>query len=93
MYNEHVGSLSPEAVDWVGSVDPSEYFNYIDNGLLLIFGGIPWQVSQRQQSNAKKQLEEWQSCPSGFRVRATALKMEIVSFSETLAPTDEYTRR
>jgi high affinity choline transporter 7 len=47
MYNEHVGSLSPEDVDWIGRVEPSEYFYYMDYGLLLIFGGIPWQVSQR----------------------------------------------
>jgi hypothetical protein len=47
MYNEHVGSLSPEVVDWIGRVEPSEYFYYLDYGLLLIFGGIPWQVSQR----------------------------------------------
>jgi hypothetical protein len=45
MYNEHVGSLSPEVVDWVGKVDSSELYYYIDSGLLLIFGGIPWQVS------------------------------------------------
>ncbi|PSN41115.1 High-affinity choline transporter 1 [Blattella germanica] len=44
MYNEHVGSLSPEVVDWIGSVDSAEYFYYIDYGLLLVFGGIPWQV-------------------------------------------------
>jgi high affinity choline transporter 7 len=47
MYNEHVGSLSPEVVDWVGRVEPSEYFYYMDYGLLLVFGGIPWQVSER----------------------------------------------
>jgi hypothetical protein len=46
MYNEHVGSMSPEDVDWIGRVDPSEYAFYVDYGLLLIFGGIPWQVSQ-----------------------------------------------
>lgn len=45
MYNEHVGSLSPEVVDWIGRVEPSEYYFYIDYGLLLVFGGIPWQVS------------------------------------------------
>ncbi|GFG28857.1 hypothetical protein Cfor_00436, partial [Coptotermes formosanus] len=44
MYNEHVGSLSPEVVDWIGRVEPSEYYFYIDYGLLLVFGGIPWQV-------------------------------------------------
>jgi hypothetical protein len=47
MYNEHVGSMSPEDVDWIGKVDPSEYAFYVDYGLLLVFGGIPWQVSQK----------------------------------------------
>jgi high affinity choline transporter 7 len=47
MYNEHVGSLSPDVVDWIGRVEPSEYYYYIDYGLLLIFGGIPWQVSRK----------------------------------------------
>ncbi|XP_055698018.1 high-affinity choline transporter 1 [Phlebotomus papatasi] len=42
--NEHVDSLSDMEVDWVGSVDPKEHWFYIDYGLLLIFGGIPWQV-------------------------------------------------
>ncbi|XP_049863344.1 high-affinity choline transporter 1 [Schistocerca gregaria] len=42
--NEQVGSLSPENVDWVGSVAKEEIASYIDYGLLLIFGGIPWQV-------------------------------------------------
>lgn len=36
--------LSGMDVDWIGTVDSSEYWSYIDNGLLLIFGGIPWQV-------------------------------------------------
>lgn len=31
-------------VDWIGEVDSKEYWSYVDNGLLLIFGGIPWQV-------------------------------------------------
>lgn len=31
-------------VDWIGKVKPEEYWFYVDYGLLLIFGGIPWQV-------------------------------------------------
>jgi len=31
-------------VDWIGKVKPEEYWYYVDYGLLLIFGGIPWQV-------------------------------------------------
>lgn len=42
--NEHVKSLSSMEVDWIGEVDPREQWYYIDYGLLLIFGGIPWQV-------------------------------------------------
>lgn len=42
--NEHVKSLSSMEVDWIGEVDPKEQWYYIDYGLLLIFGGIPWQV-------------------------------------------------
>ncbi|KNC34473.1 High-affinity choline transporter 1 [Lucilia cuprina] len=42
--NEHVKSLSSMDVDWIGHVDPEQRWFYIDYGLLLIFGGIPWQV-------------------------------------------------
>lgn len=42
--NEHVSSLSSMDTDWIGFVKPEEYFYYLDYGLLLIFGGIPWQV-------------------------------------------------
>lgn len=42
--NEHVTSLSSMDVDWIGSVSRKELFFYIDYGLLLVFGGIPWQV-------------------------------------------------
>lgn len=41
--NEHVQPLSAKE-DWIGSVDPDLYGYYVDNGLLLVFGGIPWQV-------------------------------------------------
>ncbi|XP_060526404.1 high-affinity choline transporter 1 [Cylas formicarius] len=42
--NEHVQSLSSMDVDWIGKVETVDLFSYIDYGLLLIFGGIPWQV-------------------------------------------------
>lgn len=42
--NEHVVPLSTIEADWIGEIDSSEYFYYLDYGLLLIFGGIPWQV-------------------------------------------------
>lgn len=43
--NDHVKSLSSMEVDWIGEVDPKEHWYYIDYGLLLVFGGIPWQVN------------------------------------------------
>ena len=42
--NPMVLPLGSMDVDWIGVVQPSEYWYYLDNGLLLIFGGIPWQV-------------------------------------------------
>ncbi|CAH0724068.1 unnamed protein product, partial [Brenthis ino] len=42
--NEHVKPLSSMDVDWIGEIDPNYYWFYIDYGLLLVFGGIPWQV-------------------------------------------------
>lgn len=43
--NEHVKPLSSQDVDWIGSVKSEEYGFYLDYGLLLILGGIPWQVT------------------------------------------------
>lgn len=42
--NEHVQPLSSIENDWIGVVPPAEYMLYLDSGLLLILGGIPWQV-------------------------------------------------
>jgi high affinity choline transporter 7 len=44
--NEHVLPLNSQEVDWIGEVKPEEYGFYLDYGLLLILGGIPWQVNQ-----------------------------------------------
>ncbi|XP_015921012.2 high-affinity choline transporter 1 [Parasteatoda tepidariorum] len=42
--NEAVGSLSLADNDWVGELDPMYFGLWLDYGLLLILGGIPWQV-------------------------------------------------
>ncbi|GFU23906.1 high-affinity choline transporter 1 [Trichonephila clavipes] len=42
--NDAVGSLSLKDTDWIGSVEPAYVGQYMDYGLLLILGGIPWQV-------------------------------------------------
>lgn len=42
--HEKVLPLGSMDVDWIGSISPTEYWYYLDYGLLLIFGGIPWQV-------------------------------------------------
>lgn len=42
--NEKVLPLSDQDVDWIGTINAKEFWSYVDYGLLLIFGGIPWQV-------------------------------------------------
>ncbi|KAK0158030.1 hypothetical protein PV327_011255 [Microctonus hyperodae] len=42
--NPKVAPLSSMDVDWIGEIKSNEYWSYLDYGLLLIFGGIPWQV-------------------------------------------------
>ncbi|XP_066251445.1 high-affinity choline transporter 1 [Euwallacea similis] len=42
--NEHVRPLSTTEHDWIGKIESGDLPSYIDYGLLLIFGGIPWQV-------------------------------------------------
>ncbi|XP_076317987.1 high-affinity choline transporter 1-like [Tachypleus tridentatus] len=42
--NKAVGDMSLEATNWLGSVNITDAGIYMDYGLLLILGGIPWQV-------------------------------------------------
>lgn len=46
--NKAAGSLTDAlkdpSIDWIGELKPEEYGQWIDYALLLIFGGIPWQV-------------------------------------------------
>ncbi|KAI5733547.1 hypothetical protein M8J76_013153 [Diaphorina citri] len=42
--NDHVMPLSAQEVDWVGKIEGKDFWFYLDYGLLLVFGGIPWQV-------------------------------------------------
>ncbi|CAG0916891.1 unnamed protein product [Notodromas monacha] len=39
-----VGDVSPSQQDWLGTVNKEDYGIYFDTWMLLIFGGIPWQV-------------------------------------------------
>lgn len=48
MTNSAVSSISPSEVDWVGTLEPQYYGQYFDYGMLLIFGGIPWQVTYQK---------------------------------------------
>ncbi len=45
MQNEAVGSIVATWPEWHGRIDKSELVGWIDSMLLLIFGGIPWQVN------------------------------------------------
>ncbi|CAH8594608.1 unnamed protein product [Schistosoma curassoni] len=44
MVNEATVPITQTWDKWKGSVDPMDSFFYVDNLLMLIFGGIPWQV-------------------------------------------------
>uniref|UniRef100_T1IWY2 High-affinity choline transporter 1 n=1 Tax=Strigamia maritima TaxID=126957 RepID=T1IWY2_STRMM len=44
LVNPAVKSLDPESVDWFGKLDGRHFGQYLDSALLLVFGGIPWQV-------------------------------------------------
>ncbi|XP_046657306.1 high-affinity choline transporter 1-like [Daphnia pulicaria] len=44
MTNSAVSSIAPSEVDWVGTLEPQYYGQYFDYGMLLVFGGIPWQA-------------------------------------------------
>ncbi|CAG0880893.1 unnamed protein product [Cyprideis torosa] len=50
MTHPAVKSMDPDVVDWFGSVDVKDLGTYMDYGLLLIFGGIPWQVFLAESS-------------------------------------------
>lgn len=54
MTNPHVGDISVNASSlWIKSIDPQYSGIYIDGMLLLIFGGIPWQVYFQRVLSAK----------------------------------------
>ncbi|XP_064458531.1 high-affinity choline transporter 1-like [Ornithodoros turicata] len=41
--NEHVDPITSTSKDWIGTISAADVPSYIDNYLLFIFGGIPWQ--------------------------------------------------
>nr|XP_018911386.1 PREDICTED: high-affinity choline transporter 1 [Bemisia tabaci]XP_018911387.1 PREDICTED: high-affinity choline transporter 1 [Bemisia tabaci] len=57
--NPKVLPLASQDVDWIGEINSEDFWPYVDYGLLLIFGGIPWQVyfqrvlSSRSESQAQ----------------------------------------
>jgi len=53
MEHESVGSIVATWPQWRGQIDKSELVGWIDSMLLLIFGGIPWQVYFQRVLSAK----------------------------------------
>ena len=45
MQHKGVGSITTSWPEWRGEIDKSKLVEWTDSMLLLIFGGIPWQVS------------------------------------------------
>ncbi|KAG8228031.1 hypothetical protein J437_LFUL003667 [Ladona fulva] len=42
-YHDSVSRENLKSIDWLGKIEPMDSGVWIDNMLLLIFGGIPWQ--------------------------------------------------
>ncbi|XP_065216726.1 high-affinity choline transporter 1 isoform X2 [Planococcus citri] len=55
--NEKVKPLLDQDVDWIGQVPKDDLWSYIDYGLLLIFGGIPWQVYFQRVLSSKSAVQ------------------------------------
>jgi high affinity choline transporter 7 len=53
MSNKAVTSILETKEDWIGEVKPIDYGLYVDLMLVLIFGGIPWQVYFQRVLSAK----------------------------------------
>ncbi|CAF0850215.1 unnamed protein product [Adineta steineri] len=51
--HEGVGSIVTTWPEWRGHIDKSQYVDWLDGMLLLIFGGIPWQVYFQRVLSAK----------------------------------------
>jgi hypothetical protein len=47
MEHKGVGSIISTWPEWRGRIPKSEIVGWMDSMFLLIFGGIPWQVSSR----------------------------------------------
>jgi hypothetical protein len=56
--NPHVKSLSGMEVDWIGEIGEKKFWFYVDYGLLLVFGGIPWQVRQRKRFFYRRRMSK-----------------------------------
>ncbi|KAL7668364.1 hypothetical protein ACOME3_009066 [Neoechinorhynchus agilis] len=50
-----VGNLKNKSSTWVGTIQPRDIGTYIDTFLLLIFGGIPWQVYFQRVLSARSE--------------------------------------
>ncbi|KAJ8318595.1 hypothetical protein KUTeg_003686 [Tegillarca granosa] len=53
MTNENVHPITVNSTAWIQELDPAYSGMYIDSFLLLIFGGIPWQVYFQRVLSAK----------------------------------------
>lgn len=55
--NNRVQPLNSLEIDWIGSIQPKEHWSYIDNALLIIFGGIPWQMYFQRVLTSKTAIQ------------------------------------
>jgi len=53
MSHKAVSSIMDTKSEWIGHVNTADYGTYVDLMLVLIFGGIPWQVYFQRVLSAK----------------------------------------
>lgn len=100
-YQQNKGALSnifPPLDGWRNEAWGAYYWNWWDSALLLIFGGIPWQVYfQRVLASKNEQVAMWLSIMAGFVCLLAAIPAimigvigDVVSWeSAGIAPPDE----
>ncbi|XP_013384194.1 high-affinity choline transporter 1 [Lingula anatina] len=67
MHHPAVSSLEMTSSSWLGTLTKNDAGLYLDSGLQLIFGGIPWQVYFQRVLSAKTVNQaKWLSIVAGF---------------------------
>ena len=68
-----VTNISETKEKWIGTLKPWELGNWFDSALLLIFGGIPWQVGNHNAHGESPITQNFISMPPPAKVSGQKL--------------------